>query len=272
MNEIVRLIQNGNVVAFCGAGLSCESGIPAFRGEDGLWEKYDPQKYVSQSGIDRLLKEDPVALKEFLLDVLGIIVRAKVNPAHILLSRLEREGYLLGTITQNIDGLHHQAGSINIAELHGNIYRFYCPQCLEEVTLTKTQLQGALLRLQIAKSSREIVHVIKDMMGLCPVCGSRLKSSVILFGQMLPQDEIEKAEQYIENAETLLCIGTSGTVHPAVSFPYYAKENGAQIVTINPQPTVLDEIADLIIAEHVGKCAQTLLDGFLKIPSKPPAG
>lgn len=247
MNEIVGLIQKGNVVAFCGAGLSCESEIPPFRGEGGLWEKYDPQTYVSIQGIEYLLKHDPAALRDFLLEVLTGIVAAQPNEAHCLLARLEEEGILLGTITQNIDGLHFYAGTRNLACLHGDIYRFFCPRCLKEVILSREQLNDSLLRLAQAFLRFEIVHSMEELIGSCPECGSRLRSTVVLFGQMLPDDQLDKAQKYIEKAQTLLCIGTSATVYPAASLPYFAREKGVRIVTVNPKRTLLDEISQHIL-------------------------
>jgi len=262
MNALIDLLKKGDVVAFCGAGLSCESGIPPFRGEKGLWEKYDPQQYVSQEGLNHLLKSNPLALRTFLLEVLEVMLRAKPNPAHQLLSYLEKQGSLIGVITQNIDDLHYQAGSTNVTELHGNIYRLRCESCLDEMKLDKTQLENVFLHLKNSHEPNRVIKVINEFIGMCPICQNRLKSSVVLFGQMLSQDEIEKAEEYITQGKTLLCIGTSGTVSPAVSFPYYAKEKGAKIITINPRSTVLDEIADVMINEEAGNFAERLIEAL----------
>ncbi len=247
VNQIVRLIQNGQVVAFCGAGLSCGSGIPAFRGEGGLWEKYDPQKYVTEEGIACLLQKNPSALRDFVLDVLGAVCAAVPNEAHHLLARLEKEGVLIGTITQNIDGLHVLAGTQNLAFLHGDIYHFACSVCGQKVIFTQADLKSYLASLAQTSNLEEIVRLLKDLLGRCPACDGLLKSSVVLFGQMLPADEFTKAQRYIEQANVLLCIGTSGTIYPAASVPFFAREREVRIITVNPHKTLLDEISEHII-------------------------
>lgn len=247
MKKIVELIKKGGVVAFCGAGMSAESGIHTFRGEDGLWQKYDPNIYVTASGISDLFLNHPQKLKEFIVECYQIMLDAKPNQAHCGLAELESKGYLEGIITQNIDDLHYQAGSKNIAEVHGNAYEFNCPECGFLVKKTKNQWQDFIARLKEVKEDEKIKEVMLEFLGNCPKgCGCMMQSSVVLFGQSLPEEEIKKSYGYLDRAKLVLCIGTSGLVYPAASFPPYAKEKGATIATINPENSSLDGICDFI--------------------------
>ena len=129
IKRIAQFLKAKEVVAFCGAGFSAESNIPTFRGKGGLWEKYDPDIYVSVEGIRFLLKSEPEKLKDFIIECFQVMLQALPHKAHYGLADLESRGYLIGVITQNIDDLQSQAGSRQLAEIHGNAYVFRCPSC-----------------------------------------------------------------------------------------------------------------------------------------------
>ncbi len=248
MREIAELIRKGNVVFFCGSGLSVASGIPTFRGDDGLWQKYDPNLYVSADGIlDRLINH-PEELRGFLLEFYGALLAAKPNPAHGLIATWENKGYVTGVITQNVDDLAQAAGSLNVCELHGNAYAFTCRHCDYVMKKSRGEWEKFIDRLKFAVGKR-IIKMILDFAGVCSRCHNRRESAIVLFGQPLPEKEVVKGYKLLTSAKTLICVGTGSVVFPAAAFPQKAKEHGATIVNINPAPTPLDEISDFVCRE-----------------------
>ena len=247
MREVVALIKRGKVVAFCGAGLSAESGIPTFRGKAGLWEKYDPQIYVNVQGIKSLLFSQADKLRDFIVDFYGVMLAAKPNLAHYTLNNLEKNGYLTGIITQNIDDFHTFAGSNNVSELHGNAYVLKCYRCDFSIKKTKEEWKKFIDSLKGIADKDSIVKAITSFMGRCPYCFKNLESCMVLFGQSLCEETLRKSYDYLNKAKTLLFIGTSGVVYPAASFPLYAKEKGAVVINVNPHDSSVDEIADFCI-------------------------
>jgi NAD-dependent deacetylase len=234
-----KLIKGaGPMVAFTGAGISAESGIPTYRGDDGLWNKYDPAKFAD---ITQFFA-DPSYYWNFFKEVrYPVISKAVPNPAHLALSRLEREGVLRSVITQNIDGLHQAAGSWQVLELHGNTRRIVCLKChatygMEEVF--------AMLAQQLPPS--------------CPSCAGTLKPDVVFFGESLPAEVLEAAVQEVRTCALLVVIGSSLVVQPAASLPIMAKQGGAKVVIINRDPTPMDRMADLVYHD-----AASTVFGFL---------
>lgn len=210
INEAVEIIkQASRVIAFTGAGISVESGIPPFRGENGLWSKYDPTLLDIN-----FFKSNPFEswklIKEIFYDFFG---KAKPNKAHIGLAELEKSGYLDAVITQNIDNLHQLAGSKEVYEFHGNSRELVCLNC------------G---RIYLAKEIN-----LEEIPPICPICGSVLKPNFVFFGEPIP--EVARAASIRESttADVFLLIGTTGEVMPASTIPYIAKENGARIIEIN---------------------------------------
>ena len=258
MKEAIELIKKGDVVAFCGAGMSADSLIPTFRGKGGLWEKYNPNAYATIQGITSLFLFQPAKLKSFLIDCYQLILDAKPNKAHFSLAELEKKGYLIGVITQNIDDLDYQAGSKEVAEVHGNVYSLRCPKCGWYEKKEKDEFKEFISKLKSANGRRKIQRIILEFLGKCPYCKVRMGSGVVLFGQSLPETEIEKSYSFLRKAHTVLCIGTSGVVYPAASFPIYAKEHGATIVTINPEDTSLDNVSDVIVREKASNFFEKL--------------
>jgi len=249
MNKIINIIRKGKLVAFCGAGISSESGIPTFRGKGGLWEKYDPYLFAAQDSFNNLLLTNPFSLRDFIVDIYKTILLAKPNHAHSSLAHLENIGLLIGIITQNIDNLHHEAGNKEVAEIHGNAYVFLCKKCGYKTKKKKEEIENFIYNIKKENRKNKLIRKLLSFIGTCPRCDDRLESGVVFFGQELPSKEIEKSYQYINQSLTMLCIGTSAEVYPAASLPYYAKEKGLKIININPMINRLDEIADFSIHE-----------------------
>ena len=235
--ETVRLRRNA--VALTGAGISVESGIPAFRGTQGMWEKYDPMEYATIGAFLR----DPEKVWTMLSEMLAIFSRAAPNSAHFGLADLERMGVLRSVITQNVDGLHQAAGSRRVIEYHGNAEELVCLSCWSRYPSREKILEGIPPRC---------------------MCGNVLKPNLVLFGEPIPWTAQEDAETEAGSCGVLLVIGTSAQVTPACDIPRLSKKNGAVIVEINPEETPLTySVADLHVREPAGRAVPLLLS-FLR--------
>jgi len=261
--ELVNYIKNefpkGKIVCLTGAGISAESGIDTFRGKAGLWEKYDPQIYAQTEGLVSLFRKEPKKIVNFILDFYSGILQARPNPGHLALAILEKQGLLEAVITQNIDNLHQQAGSRSVIELHGNAFRIRCQNCARKITLEKDRLKEMLELLKINKDSRiKLLRVISRYFPRC-VCGGRYRIDIVLFGELLPEEELNRAYKYLEKCNILLIIGTSLVVYPAAGLPLYAKERGVKLIEINSSPSALTNLCDYKIFGQAGKILPEIL-------------
>lgn len=220
--------QAKNTVAFTGAGISTPSGIPDFRSEDsGLWENVDPQRVASMYGF----RKNPQAFFDWVKPLAQKTIDAKPNAAHLALATLEKANKLNTIITQNIDMLHTRAGNTSVFELHGHMRLATCINCFKEydgIPIIEQVLQDGL-----------IPH--------CPDCNGVLKPNVILFGEQLPYDQLMGAKKAARSADLCIIIGSSLEVAPASDIPLIAKRNGAKLVIINLEPTLMDRFADSVI-------------------------
>lgn len=221
--------QVRSVAVLTGAGISAESGVPTFRGEDGLWRTYRAEDLATPYAFSR----DPQLVWEWYDWRRGLIARCRPNAAHHTLAEMERHLDDLTLITQNVDGLHQMAGSRNVVELHGNIWRMRCTQeCQtpwEDRTVPLAIVGGALPR--------------------CPRCGSLARPDVVWFGESLPGEALTAALAAAQRCQLMLVVGASAVVQPAASFPRLALRRGAYLVEINPQPTPLSDAAHELIRE-----------------------
>jgi NAD-dependent deacetylase len=231
------IAQARHLVAFTGAGVSAESGIPTFRGEDGLWKRFDPEKVASL----RAFREDPTDYWRFSRDHRPRA--AEPNPAHHALAELEKRGRLITVITQNTDGLHQRAGNQRVIELHGTSHRVRCLDC--DADFPRVEID-ALARLEIPPR--------------CPRCAGRyLKPAVTFFGELPPQTAFAEANAEAVEADVMLVIGSSLQVHPAAGIPRRALEHGAELVVINPEPARYDERARCLLRGPAGTMLPALL-------------
>jgi NAD-dependent deacetylase len=227
------LAQARSAIAFTGAGVSAESGIPVYRGEGGLWTKFDPYKVAH---IETFLA-DPSQYWTYSLNHRR--TDAQPNPAHIALAELERAGRLRAVVTQNTDGLHQRAGSSRVIELHGSSHSVVCLDC-----------ESRFPRADADRMNRE------HCPPACPSCGGRyLKPTVVMFGEALPGDALHDAEELAREADLVLIVGSSLQVYPAAAIPRLAHEHGADLCIINAEPTPFDRMATVVI--H-GKAGETL--------------
>jgi len=222
-------------VAFTGAGISTESGIPDFRGPDGFWKRNDASKFTIQNYV-----RDPEHRKErWRMAAQGssfMHAKAEPNAGHIALARLEELGVIRGVITQNVDGLHQDAGSVNVLELHGTSKKVGCLSCGERWPNTVV--------LERVQAGEDDPH--------CTYCGGILKSATISFGQQLPPDVVAEAERWSVEADFFLVVGSSLVVSPANAFPGVAKRMGAKLAIVNREPTDLDGMFDEVVLADAG--------------------
>ena len=229
-DRLRELIEESNsIVFFGGAGVSTESGVPDFRSKDGIYNqkyKYPPELIISHSFFMRY----PEEFYRFYRDRM-VYREARPNEAHKALSRLEAQGRLKAVITQNIDGLHQMAGSKEVLELHGSIYRNHCMSCGKSYTLDK----------------------IMETEGIpyCDVCGGIIKPDVVLYEEELDMNVMRRAAAYISSADMLIVGGTSLSVYPAAGMIDYYR--GHRLVLINRDATARDDSADFIIRGSIGE-------------------
>jgi NAD-dependent deacetylase len=228
----VYITESEKIVAFTGAGFSAESGISTFRGAGGLWSKYDPSIYAD---INYFIK-DPTYYWSFFRDErYPVIKKAKPNDGHHALVRLERQGKLHNVITQNIDGLHQEAGQTGVIELHGSTRRILCTGCDKIYSMD------------------EAFEKLKNELPPRCSCGAILKPGTVLFGEPLPVVALDMAKIASQNCDLFLVLGSSLVVYPAASMPRLAKKNGAKLIIINIDPTPFDEMADIVINDSTSK-------------------
>jgi NAD-dependent deacetylase len=227
------LVNSKNAIALTGAGISTESGIPDFRGEGGIWEKYKPEIY----GNIKAFMNNPAKFWELAEKVAPTLFKAKPNPGHFALAELEKMDIIKAVITQNIDELHQKAGSIIVYEVHGNINRFDCLGC--RASYSK---ETVLKKLKKDKKKPP----------LCDICAAPLKPSVTLFGESLPKFEIYQSQALSQKADVMLIAGSSLEVAPACDLPLYTLREKGKLIIVNDQPTHLDDRASVVIRHKTG--------------------
>lgn len=235
--------QSRRIVALSGAGISTESGIPDFRGPNGLWTKNpkaeklsDIRYYMADPEVRRLAWQQRVVHPAW---------QAKPNAGHMALVSLERSGRLSAIVTQNIDGLHQAAGnsSNRVVEVHGTIHEVVCMACD-----WRGPMQATLDRVRAGDEDPP-----------CLSCGGILKSATISFGQALVPKVIDRAMRAAEQADLLLAIGTSLNVYPVANLVPLAKSSGARVVIVNAEPTGMDDLADAVLRGAIGDILPALI-------------
>jgi len=221
-----KLQQAKKIVFVTGAGISQESGIPTFRGDDGLWRKYDPMQLATINAFN----QNPKLVWEWYEDRRKNILAAKPNAGHVAISELAKHKEVW-VLTQNIDGLHQRAGSQNVLELHGSIITIKCTVC---------------------NFKDKITSDFSEMPPLCK-CGNILRPDVVWFGEPLPQDVWGDAMTHSSLCDVMIVAGTSLSVSPANLLPIYAKQNGALMIEVNPEETLMSANMDLSIRSTSAK-------------------
>lgn len=241
MEELIKraaaLIRGAEkVVAFTGAGVSTESGIPDFRSPGGIWEKYKPVYY------DDFLSSEGSRREYWLRSrvTYPVIRDAAPNPTHRALADMEKMGKLDCIVTQNIDRLHHKAGNsaANVIEIHGTVAYAVCLECRK--TYDRDEIQKQLEKAEELEAPR------------CRSCDGPLKDATISFGQPMPEKEMAEAGRRAQLCDVMLTLGSSLVVYPAAYIPQFAHQAGAKLIIINMEPTPLDHLADVVIHAKTG--------------------
>ncbi len=234
-------IENARSVAvLTGAGISAESGIPTFRGPGGLWKTYRPEDLASPQAFAR----DPNLVWEWYDSRRQRVAASEPNAGHRALAQLEARGAPFVLITQNVDGLHRAAGSRNIIELHGSLWRVRCVACGRE------------------EENRSVP--LAPLPPRCP-CGGLMRPSIVWFGEALPADAVQRAIHAAEHCDVFLVCGTSAVVYPAAALPDRAMAAGARVIEVNLEPTPFTDYAHVSLR---GKCGE-LLPQILRCPPCP---
>ena len=248
IENAARILAAANyAIALTGAGLSVESGIPSFRGPDGLWTKYgqpsnlsyrvfsrDPQDWWERRLHDEVTPGNPT------YDLKEAVDNAAPNPGHVAMAELEQAGVLKAVITQNVDDLHRRAGGINLLEIHGNRNYLRCIGC--------------------GWRRPRAEYAITDVPPVCRKCGGVIKLDTVMFGEPIPAATLEACFAETQRCDAMLLVGTSGAVNPAAQLPLLARERGAQIIEVNPEPTQLTASAHVVITGPSGEMLPQIAD------------
>jgi NAD-dependent deacetylase len=235
VDDLERMIAEAEcMVAFTGAGISTESGIPDYRSPGGIWTKFRPidfGDFIASAEARRETWRRKFASHETLQ-------KATPNAGHRALARLVEKGKMAAVVTQNIDGLHQASGvpDDKVIELHGNATYAACLDCRKRYELDWV---------------REI-FAVDERLPICTACGGIIKTATISFGQSMPEAEMERAREVTMAADLFIVLGSSLVVYPAAGFPIMAKRNGSRLVIVNREPTDQDELADLVINAEIG--------------------
>ncbi len=232
-----QLQRAERVVVLTGAGVSAESGVPTFRGADGLWRQHQAVDLATPEAF----KRDPGLVWEFYGWRRELLAPLGPNPAHRALVELERRLPQVTLITQNIDGLHQKAGSLRVVELHGNIWWVRCTQCR-----------------QVSEDRRVPLPKLPS----CAACGGLLRPNVVWFGEMLDADILEQTYQALGECQVMLVVGTSALVQPAASMGLHARRRGAYVAEINLEPTPNSELLNMSLLGKAGEILPKLLNAL----------
>ncbi|QTA37963.1 NAD-dependent protein deacylase [Thermosipho ferrireducens] len=231
--KAIELLKTSRTVVLTGAGISTPSGIPDFRSKNGLYQKYGQEIFDIKE-----FYSNPSRFYNFAKEAIFPMISAKPNLAHNVLACLEKNKFVSGIITQNIDNLHQKAGSANVIELHGNVSKYYCVSC---------------------KKHYKVADVLKLMeqndIPICE-CSGLIRPDIVFFGEELPEQAWNNAVKLVENSDLMLVIGSSLVVYPAAYLPVFHRNRGGKIIIVNKGLTELDEIATVKLEMDVIEFAE----------------
>ncbi|KRT66002.1 MAG: silent information regulator protein Sir2, NAD-dependent deacetylase [Candidatus Dadabacteria bacterium CSP1-2] len=238
IKEAKAIIDNASsITVLTGAGISAESGIPTFRGEDGLWRKFRSEELATQEAFQR----DPKLVWEWYDWRRGLVKEAMPNPGHYALVNLENEKTNFTLVTQNIDGLHQLTGNRNIIEMHGNLWQIRCTSC------------------GVVEENHDVP--LKEIHPKCKNCDALGRPNVVWFGEMIPMPIIDNILIAIDKCQVMLIVGTSGIVEPAASMGLVAKHTGKTVIEVNLETTPNSSHYDISILGKSGEILPMLCSG-----------
>lgn len=240
IEKAISLIQKSNrITALSGAGISTEAGVPDFRGPEGIWQVPKLLEQLSATGF----RQDPAGFYSSSKNLFSTITAAEPTEAHKMLVHLEKIGKLQAVVTQNIDGLHHMAGSSTVFEVHGTYRTGYCPKCSDSFEMAPFYRELESGNIQVP---------------LCTKCKIPIKPDIVLFEELLPQDAWMGAVDAMEQCDLLLVLGSSLLVYPAAELPSIALGCGARLVIVNLEETAYDETA-IVVCDTLGNFAKSVM-------------
>lgn len=245
---VERLSRAQNLVVLTGSGVSQESGVPTFRGDEGLWKQHRAEELATS----RAFESDPELVWSWYEYRRQLVADARPNPAHEAIAELEKSFPQFSLITQNTDGLHQRAGSTAPVELHGSIWRARCTREQTVVALPDTPLP--------------------EIPPLCPNCGALLRPDVVWYGEPLPSEAFDLSYEVASRCDAMLVVGTSAVVHPAASLPLVAAHNGAFVVEVNTGFTPISALIDATLLGRAGAVLPELASRVLELVGEPEGG
>ncbi len=242
MHKLIHFLkQANNIVFMTGAGISAESGIPTFReAQTGLWEKFKAEELATPQAFE----QDPLLVWKWYQWRRQLIAKNKPNPGHLAITKIQNELKHVTLITQNVDGLHQEAGTRDVIEFHGNIRNNKCSYCSHVENNSDNQ---------------------SDVIPQCPNCEVNLRPAVVWFGESIPESASQQSMQAASQADLFFSVGTSSRVYPAAGLVELARQNKATIVEINPNATPMTSIADYVFAEPASVALQRIIE-VLSLP------
>jgi NAD-dependent deacetylase len=259
LHRAAAAIAGGGAVAFTGAGISAESGIPTFRDPGGLWDRFDPGEFGSWQGVMELAMAKPDALAEFLGELRRAFGAARPGPAHMALARLQEAGLLDAVITQNVDGLHQDAVSGRVLELHGSFRQQVCLVCGHRERVTRQEFLDGLDRAITGLRSAYVAS-LASLLPRCSRCNGPARPDFVAFGEAVR--DYPEAEELAKGCRAMLVVGTSGEVFPAADLPVRASSAGAVIVEVSEGPSEVR--SDVRLSGRAGEVVPTLADRVLR--------
>jgi NAD-dependent deacetylase len=248
IDDAINLIRrSSSMVVLTGAGISTDSGIPDFRSPQGLWSIMP-----AAMGSIQYFKDHPEKFLELGKTLLPLLQNATPNAGHIALKELEDRGYVKAIITQNIDGLHQQAGSNRVIEIHGTYKTATCMNCRKQYTVEEILSQAPL-----------------SISLICPACSGQIKPDVVLFGEPLPPEAFTQATSLAQEADVMLVAGSSLEVYPASHLVLEITHHGGSVIIVNNEETALDNIADVIIHHQLSVSLPQIVEGLKKEEGNP---
>lgn len=238
-SEFIEKLKNSeSVMVLTGAGVSKESGLDTFRDVGGYWSRYNPYELASPKGF----RNDPLLVWQWYQERRNRAKEANPNPGHSALAEMEKFFTDFSLFTQNVDKLHHRAGSTSVYELHGSIFESHCFVC------------------ELPYTDEFTIGDVTDTIPHCTICNGLVRPSVVWFGESLPPEILNLAYQKSRNCDLFFTIGTSAEVYPAADLPYQARNSGAYVVEINPNETSFTKFAHLSFREKSGEILPQIIN------------
>jgi len=258
IEEAARILARATCgSAFCGAGNSEESGIATFRDPGGLWDQVDPIEVGTAEGLINALDRNAEKLLPIFMGILDSFERADHNPGHKALADLEAMGLLRSVITQNVDNLHQEAGSIEVVEVHGNLFRMRCLSCHRVKHVERKPYIREVKEKLAAMTEFNLTNIV-SLVPVCDTCSSMMRPDVVMFGEAV--QHLPRAFGIAQSTDVMLVLGTSGNVYPAAYFPIQAKKSGAHIIVINPTENAFTAVTDVYIPMKTGDALPAIVD------------